>query len=269
MKKRTIISIEECQPELDFEEAEHSLPFTFPEYQRDLIAPRIAAGLTDLGVVAVLFLVFLAATFVEMPDNFSFDKRVLGIYGLCFFSLVTIYFFLFMLSASQTPGMKHRQLIVVTKEGQLLDPKHASKDQQYTWVFLAAHELAHQWFGNLVTTAWWDDIWLNEGFATWLGHKLTVQFDPTWHDELRELDIRAWALASDSIVTARAVREPIVTQDDIANVFDGITYQKGATVLNMFERVAKVKVFPAPLMGGLVNIGAMRDRPDDDWDLVP
>ena len=123
--KRTVISIEEYQPQLDFEEAEHSLLYTFTEYQRDFIAPRIAAGLTDLGVVAVLFLVFLAATFVEMPDNFSFDKRVLGIYGLCFFSLVTIYFFLFMLSASQTPGMKHRQLVVVTKEGQLLDPKHA------------------------------------------------------------------------------------------------------------------------------------------------
>lgn len=124
--KRTVISLEdECQPELDFEEAEHSLPFTFPEYQRDLIIPRITAGATDLGIVAAVFLIFLVTTFTQMPDGFSPDKRVLGIYGVCFFALVAIYFFLFMLSASQTPGMKRQHLIVVTKEGQPLDPKQA------------------------------------------------------------------------------------------------------------------------------------------------
>lgn len=124
--KRTVISLEdEYQPQLDFEEAEHSLPFTFPEYQRDLIIPRITAGATDLGIVAAVFVIFLVTTFTQMPDGFSPDKRVLGIYGACFFALVAIYFFLFMLSASQTPGMKRQHLIVVTKEGQPLDPKQA------------------------------------------------------------------------------------------------------------------------------------------------
>jgi len=124
--KRTVISLEdESQPQLDFEEAEHSLPFTFPEYQRDLIIPRITAGATDLGIVAAVFLLFLVTTFTQMPDGFSLDKRVLGIYGVSFFALVAIYFFLFMLSGSQTPGMKRQHLIVVTKEGQLLDPKQA------------------------------------------------------------------------------------------------------------------------------------------------
>jgi uncharacterized RDD family membrane protein YckC len=124
--KRTVISLEdEYQPQLDFEEAEHSLPFTFPEYQRDLIIPRITAGATDLGIVAAVFLLFLVTTFTQMPDGFSLDKRVLGIYGGCFFALVAIYFFLFMLSGSQTPGMKRQHLIVVSKEGQPLDPKQA------------------------------------------------------------------------------------------------------------------------------------------------
>jgi len=123
--KRTIISIEEHQPQLDFDEAEHLLPFTFPEYQRNLITARIAAGLADLGIVAAAYLLFVTATIVEMPDSFSADKRVLGIYGVCFFAFVAIYFFLFMLSASQTPGMKYRRLIVVTREGELLDPKYA------------------------------------------------------------------------------------------------------------------------------------------------
>ena len=123
--KRTVISLEDEQPQFDFEEAEHSLPFTFPEYQRGLIIPRITAGATDLGIVAAVFLLFLVTTFTQMPDGFSLDKRVLGIYGVCFFALVAIYFFLFMLSGSQTPGMKRQHLIVVTKEGQPLDPKQA------------------------------------------------------------------------------------------------------------------------------------------------
>ena len=123
--KRTVISIREYQPQLDFEEAEHSPAFTFPEYQQELLGLRIAAGATDFGIVAAVFILFLITTLFEMPDNFVPDRRVLGIYGVCFFALVAIYFFLFMISASQTPGMKHRGLTVVTKEGAALDPKRA------------------------------------------------------------------------------------------------------------------------------------------------
>src|SRR5215475_14956395 len=124
--KRTVISIDdEFQQQLDFEEAAHSLPFTFPEYQRELIGPRTMAGLTDFAIVAVVFWVFLLTTFSEMPEGFTVDKRVLGIYAVCFFALAVVYFLLFMLSASQTPGMKYRHLIVVSKDGELLDPKQA------------------------------------------------------------------------------------------------------------------------------------------------
>ena len=125
MKKRTIISIQDEQPGLDFEEAEHSLPFTFPEYQRRMLVSRIAAGLTDLAIVAAIYAIFVVTTSLEMPENFTPDRRVFGIYGVCYFALVTIYFFLFMLSASQTPGMKYLGLIVVTSEDVPLDPKRA------------------------------------------------------------------------------------------------------------------------------------------------
>lgn len=124
--KRTVISIEEkYQPQLDFDEAGHSMPFTYPEYQRELIAPRVAAGVMDFVVVAAVYVIFLFATFTEMPEGFAPDKRVFGVYGVCFLALVVIYFFLFMLSASQTLGMKYRHLIVVTRDGQMLDPKQA------------------------------------------------------------------------------------------------------------------------------------------------
>jgi uncharacterized RDD family membrane protein YckC len=124
--KRTVISIDDQQqPQFDFEEAAHSLPFTFPEYQRNVIASRIAAGLIDFGIIAAIFVIFLVTTYSELPGTFSFDKRVAGIYGVCFFTLAVIYFLLFMLSSSQTPGMKWRRLVVVTRDGELLDPKHA------------------------------------------------------------------------------------------------------------------------------------------------
>jgi uncharacterized RDD family membrane protein YckC len=124
--KRTVISIaSDHQARLDFDEAERSLPFTFPEYQREVIAPRIAAGVIDLAIVGAAYLIFLLLTFTEMPAGFSPDKRVLGIYAVCYFAFAVIYFFLFMISGGQTPGMKCRHLIVVTKEGELLDPKHA------------------------------------------------------------------------------------------------------------------------------------------------
>ncbi len=120
-KKRTVISIDEFQPHFDFEEAEQSPPFTFPEYQRDLIIPRLTAGAVDLAVVAAIYIVFILTTFVEMPENVTLDKRVLGIYGVCYFALFTIYLFLFMLSASQTPGMKYQRLVVVNRNEQPLD----------------------------------------------------------------------------------------------------------------------------------------------------
>jgi len=75
--------------------------------------------------VAAIYLVFIIATFLEMPEAAALDRRIAGIYGAGFLLLVAIYFFLFMLSASQTPGMKHRGLTVVTKEGSSLGPQHA------------------------------------------------------------------------------------------------------------------------------------------------
>ena len=99
----------------------------------------------------------------------------------------------------------------------------------------AAHEFAHQWFGDLVTTAWWNDIWLNESFASWMEAKIIDEWKPEWTHHTGFVDARAQALGSDTLVTARQVRQPIVSNDDIYNAFDAITYQKGQSVLAMFE----------------------------------
>ena len=122
-KKRTVISLEH-QSQLDFDEAEHSPAFTFPEYQRSLIGSRIAAGALDFGIVGLIYLVFVVVTYMQMPAGaVFFEKRVLGIYGAGYLLLVAIYFFLFMLSGGQTIGMRFRQLVVVTRDDQMLDPR--------------------------------------------------------------------------------------------------------------------------------------------------
>jgi alanyl aminopeptidase len=140
-------------------------------------------------------------------------------------------------------AMENAGLVTFAEDLILLEPQHPSWERRARFVEVAAHELAHQWFGDLVTTAWWDDIWLNEGFADWMETKITAKFDPSWHAELREAEIRKGAVHADSLVTARRIRQPIENENDILNAFDGITYNKGASVLRMFESFVGPEVF--------------------------
>jgi alanyl aminopeptidase len=100
---------------------------------------------------------------------------------------------------------------------------------------IGAHEIAHQWFGNLVTTAWWDDIWLNEAFASWIAEKIVDRWRPDYHRGARRIDERARAIEADALASARRIRQPVESRGDVGNAFDRITYEKGATVIGMFE----------------------------------
>ena len=104
-----------------------------------------------------------------------------------------------------------------------------------SYLHLAAHEIGHMWFGDLVTHAWWDDIWLNESFATWFADKIADRHDPSWGVKVRSLVWRGEAMANDGLASARKIRQPIESNSDIANAFDSITYTKGGAVLAMFE----------------------------------
>ncbi|HET9623650.1 MAG TPA: M1 family metallopeptidase, partial [Kofleriaceae bacterium] len=131
-------------------------------------------------------------------------------------------------------AMENAGLITYTETLVLMDDK-ASQERHEGWIGVAAHELGHQWFGDLVTMDFWNDIWLNEGFATWVQQKISQRFEPKWHLDQAPLDRRNVALDNDSLVSARQIRQPIKSPDDILTVFDRITYDKGASVLNMFE----------------------------------
>ncbi len=120
----------------------------------------------------------------------------------------------------------------------LMDEATASVRQRKNYASVMAHELAHQWTGDLVTMQWWDDTWLNEAFATWMAAKAADAWDPKLHMGLSLLRGIQGAMSADSVVSARSIRQPIESSNDIENAFDTITYQKGAGVLAMFERWA-------------------------------
>ncbi|XHS78408.1 M1 family metallopeptidase [Burkholderiaceae bacterium UC74_6] len=133
-------------------------------------------------------------------------------------------------------AMEHPGLITYESSLMLAPVSGARAAFETDYVSTAAHEIAHQWVGNLVTLAWWNDLWLNESFASWLGDKITAQVQPGWQWELRAgLDARRQALAADRLPTARRVRQPVETNEDLGTAFNAITYQKGQTVLAMFE----------------------------------
>jgi alanyl aminopeptidase len=111
---------------------------------------------------------------------------------------------------------------------------------------ISAHELAHQWFGDLVTMAWWDDVWLNEAFATWMGEKTVAAWKPEWNGAVGAVAQRSGAMGADSLKTARRIRQPIANEGDIKTAFDnGITYAKGASVIRMFETWVGEETFKA------------------------
>jgi aminopeptidase N len=98
-----------------------------------------------------------------------------------------------------------------------------------------AHETAHQWFGDLVTTAWWDDIWLNEGFASWMADKITDHFHPDWGWKLNGIDGRESAIGQDALPTTHPVVQRIRTASEMEQAFDSITYEKGQATIAMLE----------------------------------
>ncbi|MDQ3335682.1 MAG: M1 family metallopeptidase [Myxococcota bacterium] len=140
--------------------------------------------------------------------------------------------------AMENPGLiTYRQSIILTK------PDEMTLGKQQTYASIAAHEIAHQWFGNLVTLAWWDDIWLNEAFATWAEAKVIDKWKPEWDGQVEMVASKSSVMGSDSLDSARTIRQPIEAHGDIQTGFDGITYAKGQAVLTMLERWIGPEVF--------------------------
>jgi aminopeptidase N len=135
----------------------------------------------------------------------------------------------------------------------LFDPKSSSGETKQNIYEVLAHEMAHMWFGDLVTMAWWDNLWLNEGFASWMGSKCTAHFNPEWEvwlarelprDPTRRIGIaKEAAMEGDARSTTHPIQQRIATEAEANSAFDDITYKKGQSFLRMLESFLGEDVF--------------------------
>jgi aminopeptidase N len=150
----------------------------------------------------------------------------------------------------------------------LIDPATASIGARKRVAGIISHEIAHQWFGDLVTMKWWDDIWLNEGFATWMANKPLAAWKPEWRVELDDAADTQSALGLDAMRSTRAIRMKVETPEEINEVFDGIAYEKTAAVLRMIEKYVGPDAFRKGVASYLKKYSYSNAAGEDFWNEV-
>jgi aminopeptidase N len=132
--------------------------------------------------------------------------------------------------------MEHPGLVAMGQPLTLIKPGEETRERKQAYTSILAHELAHYWFGDLVTLSWWDDTWLNESLATWMDAIITDRLEPEWRLSDAHSERAAGAMMADESLSTKAIRQPVETKQAIESSFDNaITYYKGSGVLKMFE----------------------------------
>ncbi len=132
-------------------------------------------------------------------------------------------------------AMENAGLVTYKDSILLMDPAKPSFEARRTLANIVAHELAHMWFGDLVTMSWWDDLWLNESFADWMCAKIVDQTQPEFRISLQQFNAIRGAMRTDSLPSVQPIRRPLTARDDPLQLIDEITYSKGKGILNMVE----------------------------------
>ena len=132
-------------------------------------------------------------------------------------------------------AMENLGAITFRESALIIDDKTASTPAKMRVASIVAHEMAHMWFGDLVTMKWWDDLWLNEAFATWMSVKGVDVLKPEWKVWDEFADDRVSAMSTDSLASARQIQCAVNDPSEAVEMFDTITYEKGASILRMLE----------------------------------
>ncbi len=165
-------------------------------------------------------------------------------------------------------AMENWGAIFTFERALLVDPRFTSEATKRRIYETVAHEMAHQWFGDLVTMAWWDDLWLNEGFASWMATKVTDRLQPEWEMLLTRVDGREAAMNLDALATTHPVVQKITTVDQVNQAFDAITYQKGEAVITMLEGYAGEDAWKAGIQAYMKAHAYGNTVTDDLWKAV-
>lgn len=163
-------------------------------------------------------------------------------------------------------AMENWGLITYRDVNLLVDPVHSSEAGKQRVAIVVAHEIAHQWFGNLVTMDWWNQLWLNEGFASWMEYLAVDHLFPEWHIWEQFLDTdHARALEADGLRTTHAVEVPQGSVEKMRQNFDAVSYSKGAAVIRMIHAMVGPEVFRRGLQAYLARHAYGNTVTEDLW----
>jgi len=163
-------------------------------------------------------------------------------------------------------AMENWGLVTFRTKYLLYEEGITSARMKATIAYIVCHELAHQWFGNLVTMEWWSDLWLNEGFATWVGWMATDHFFPEWRVwEMFIVDEHNEALELDRLSTSHPITNSVTKATQINEIFDTITYSKGACIIRMLVNYLGEESFKTGLQNYLRKFQYSNAKTDDLW----
>ncbi|MFI4965077.1 MAG: M1 family metallopeptidase [Caulobacterales bacterium] len=165
-------------------------------------------------------------------------------------------------------SMENWGAILFSQTNVIVDPRLSSAGDQQDVYRVIAHEMAHLWSGDLVTMAWWDDLWLNEGFASWMATKATDHFHPEWRPLLAALSDKDEAMNLDARAGSHAVVQRVASVAQAEQAFDDITYKKGAAVIRMLEAYAGADAWRDGVRAYLAEHAYGAATSDDLWRAV-
>ena len=171
--------------------------------------------------------------------------------------------------ADFSAGAMENTACIISRDLLFVDPKQSPYFlRKIVAQDLVAHEMAHQWFGDLVTMKWWDDVWLNEGFATWMAFKPMEAWKPEWNLQTDAVGSSTGAMDTDSLSSTRAIEAHAETPAQIQELFDGITYNKAAAVLSMVEGDVSEDIFRKGVNSYLAKYSYSNATSEDFWNEI-
>ena len=163
-------------------------------------------------------------------------------------------------------AMENWGLITYRENSLLFDEKNSSAANKQRIAIVVAHEIAHQWFGNLVTMEWWNDLWLNEGFASWIEYKAVDSIFPEWNLWTQFLNQdQARALALDGLESSHPIEVDVANPEDLGEIFDAVSYSKGACIIKMLENYLGEDVFRKGMQHYINSFLYGNARTEDLW----